>query len=1364
MAQKEVKVKIRVSDDGSLELVQKKSKGAAAGIDDLSKSTDNAGKSTNTLRRNLHGAADMTSNSTKGFSKMSQGITGSLVPAYAVLASNVFALTAAFGFFKRAADVRILEESQKTYAENTGIALSSITMRLREASDGMLGFKEAGQAAAIGLAKGFSPSQLEQLAEGARKASTALGRDFQDSFDRLVRGASKAEPELLDELGITLRLEEATQKYAEAIGKNRDELNTYQRSQAVLLETQRQLVKNFGAVEAQTNPFQRLAKTLEDIIKAVTQFFLPAFEAFAGILNKSGAAAIAVFSLFAMSIIKSLLPLADMEGKIDVIGEASQKSLEKAEQAVKDYDEQILEASASLDELNKKGAEGVSKGAKDKSYANTESPMMKRAAAGTMTGSDKANLKKSLDAAIKEHERFGKIKNKIHKDTDIKILREMRENLKKMTKSEKKFGKDSASIFKKISLRAGRLWAKIELKGAKAFKALGKAAKWAGKQINKAMKIGGIVGAIVMVKDMIESLMNAPYSLALNFAKGFDMIVKGLLFAANFMLKTFAKIIDFIINLFSGSFSPAVAKVMNALVQGVLDGLAWIINQFIKGANKLLDWVNKFLPDDKQLKSIGDVEFKFKAFDENTEPVSKLADSIFQFNTEFSMAQDLLKNSDIGKALLEFETGQKELEMSTEALKEFKTQNQELANNLTNTLEGMALEEDLLKRNKMGFQALFSLDIPGQYEKIFAKRQKIITLDNGEKKRVKVFVMNDKARKEALADLQTQLGRVAEISPKMGEALKNATLKGGKGLKDLSVTVRDANANLKFFEEGITDTAQQVREALAGGDMYAARDALVALRDAGNNAGNAIIKLGGTSVTLKDLQERFKEMFGEDVDANALLERIQVQIAGQERINTLRAIGTHQSDYMRKIGEVNLAISETRLKIAAAESELALATTQAEKDRLNAKIKLLEIELKLSGLKGSKTNLDEMQKYGGTKMGSGVVQNMIEQQAAAAALATELDRIKKLEDANTIDSKEADALREIALWQQKKSAILGAANAMKSLGAEFKAMGPEGEYMGTMLDSIGNMTGALTLAFEEITKEGASMSQKVVAGLTAISAIIGAISQIQQAATKQRVKAIDKEIEAEKKRDGKSKGSLDTIKKLEAKKDAVKRKAFEQEKKMKIAQAIIATSLGAIQAYTSMAALGPVGMAIGAALAAMIVAMGAKQISMISSMQYEGGSGNVSSGPATVSAGKRKTSVDLAKSQSASGELAYMRGAQGMGGPENFTPAFTGAYHRAAGGRTGYVVGEQGPELFVPDQPGRIVTNDESEGFAQPSQDITFNINAIDAVGVADVLEGQRGNIIGMIRGAANEYGSPFLENIDTTIYTNDPLAGYRRA
>ena len=74
-----------------------------------------------------------------------------------------------------------------------------------------------------------------------------LGRDLTDSFNRLIRGVTKAEPELLDELGIILRLEPATEAYAQTIGKTAKDLNAFERSQAVanfvLDEAEEKLIK-----------------------------------------------------------------------------------------------------------------------------------------------------------------------------------------------------------------------------------------------------------------------------------------------------------------------------------------------------------------------------------------------------------------------------------------------------------------------------------------------------------------------------------------------------------------------------------------------------------------------------------------------------------------------------------------------------------------------------------------------------------------------------------------------------------------------------------------------------------------------------------------------------------------------------------------------------------------------------------------------------------------------------------------------------------------------------------------------------------------------------------------------------------------
>ena len=197
---------IKLSDGKSIKLFGDQVKKATKNVDNLSKSEA-------TLNRNFKGASQQSSNTTKNFSKMAQGITGGLVPAYATLAANIFAITAAFRFLQDAANYRILIEGQREYARITGESLALITRRLQEATGQQLAFSEAAQSVAIARAAGLTTDQISRLGAVARNASIALGRDLTDSLNRLIRGTTKAEPELLDELGIILRLEQAAANY-----------------------------------------------------------------------------------------------------------------------------------------------------------------------------------------------------------------------------------------------------------------------------------------------------------------------------------------------------------------------------------------------------------------------------------------------------------------------------------------------------------------------------------------------------------------------------------------------------------------------------------------------------------------------------------------------------------------------------------------------------------------------------------------------------------------------------------------------------------------------------------------------------------------------------------------------------------------------------------------------------------------------------------------------------------------------------------------------------------------------------------------------------------------------------------------------
>lgn len=301
-------------------------------------------------------------------------------------------------------------------------------------------------------------------------------------------------------------------------------------------------------------------------------------------------------------------------------------------------------------------------------------------------------------------------------------------------------------------------------------------------------------------------------------------------------------------------------------------------------------------------------------------------------------------------------------------------------------------------------------------------------------------------------------------------------------------------------------------------------------------------------------------------------------------------------------------------------------------------------------------------------------------------------------------------------------------------------LGPEGAAMQTALNGAMTLADTFATAFDSIGQGGLSMQE----GLQAAGAVVSALGAMQQAQAQAAVAGVDKQIEAEKKRDGKSKESLAKIAALEKKKEKIERKAFEQKKKAQMASVIISTASAIMKESEK---------GFPAALPGIIMftALGAAQLGIISKQTYQGGGSGAPSGPSKISVGNRQNTVDMARANSPSGELAYARGESGVGSNmTNYTPtgAFGGVKYRANGGNTAFMVGEQGPELFVPETPGTILPNDETVAPAGVTN-VNFSINAVDGQSVEQMLLTQRGNIIGMIREAANGSGESFLESVN---------------
>ena len=328
MADFKVVGKLTIDDKGQLGIIANKSKAAAKGL-------DNTGKSARTADRNLKGAAQASSNTTKNFSKMAQGIEGGLVPAYATLAASLFAITAVFQGLKAAADLKNQQRGLELFSESTGKNMLGVAESIRQATNGIISFKEAAQAAAITTAAGFSAEQVADLAKGAKLASVALGRDMGDSFQRLIRGVTKAEPELLDELGIILRLDIATRKFADANGLVAEKLTIAQRQAAVFEEVSRQLTKNFGDFEEHadelTNDFAKLETAFMQVIKNLSEFVGP-LEVLASFLARNSGAAALVFAGFVTSIAKQAFPA--LTNLTDAFSTYGQNAQARADQSI----------------------------------------------------------------------------------------------------------------------------------------------------------------------------------------------------------------------------------------------------------------------------------------------------------------------------------------------------------------------------------------------------------------------------------------------------------------------------------------------------------------------------------------------------------------------------------------------------------------------------------------------------------------------------------------------------------------------------------------------------------------------------------------------------------------------------------------------------------------------------------------------------------------------------------------------------------------------------------------------------------------------------------------------------------------------
>jgi len=487
MAKNKVEIDVIIDDKGTTGKVGLGAKAAAKGLDDTAKSSRDA-------QKGIKGVAGTASAGGKNFAGMARGMDG-VVGAYASFAAQMFALTAAFGFLKRAGDLAVMQAGQTTYASATGIAMRTLTNDIIAATGAQITFRDAAQAVAIGTAAGVTTDQLERLGKAAKDTSAVLGRDVTDSFNRLIKGVTKAEPELLDELGIILRLDTASKNYAETLGKSVKDLTQFEKSQAVVNEVLSQSESKYSRIQdvmggSQANPFAQLGKAFDDIIMLIQNGLLPVFGSLAKVLTDVPLLAIAAFGLLAKGPLKAMG--FSMDGLVT-------KSVANAAAAKQHWEAEklgALDATKAVEiytaSLQKQTLAAMSN--KETPNVGTSKIMNKVGAGTALSKKETSQLANSLTLAKKKLGKDGKVISGIFKGFTNEALLSYERMVAGIKVANKKLSVDAKVTTKGISYAFASMSAFVQGAAAKMSVALMKMMSWAG-------WISLVVMALMMLKD-----------------------------------------------------------------------------------------------------------------------------------------------------------------------------------------------------------------------------------------------------------------------------------------------------------------------------------------------------------------------------------------------------------------------------------------------------------------------------------------------------------------------------------------------------------------------------------------------------------------------------------------------------------------------------------------------------------------------------------------------------------------------------------------------------------------------------------------------------------------------------------------------
>jgi phosphoserine phosphatase len=207
--------------------------------------------------------------------------TVSAVKTAAAIGGMAYAGKKLLGFGAYGAGVMQTAESFEMLLKHVGAA-PDLLRQLQAASKGTISDMQlsatstllAGAQGELATALANATPELMEIAKAANKLNPSLG-DTTFLYQSLATGIKRASPLILDNLGLTIRVGEANEAYAKALGKTVDQLTAEEQKQALLNETLRAgrvlIDQAGGSGDSAADDFMRLTAEVNNLKDALAQ-------------------------------------------------------------------------------------------------------------------------------------------------------------------------------------------------------------------------------------------------------------------------------------------------------------------------------------------------------------------------------------------------------------------------------------------------------------------------------------------------------------------------------------------------------------------------------------------------------------------------------------------------------------------------------------------------------------------------------------------------------------------------------------------------------------------------------------------------------------------------------------------------------------------------------------------------------------------------------------------------------------------------------------------------------------------------------------------------------------------------------------